>query len=173
MRGIPDEQIRITVDCPEAAAASWPSRAQEPIARHVRRPDEHRSVGAARWAGVVRDRPSPSQNAMHLGLPTFSKVPPDSPEGWPGVRHSASGARSVRQFVGIMIVSHSAFTGGASHGGARPDQRPGVISVIEGVLGGADIPYQVTDRNMSVLRGLDHRDPDEDPGSGRPRGGSL
>jgi len=124
MRGIPDEQIRITVDCPEAAAASWPSRAQEPIARHVRRPDEHRSVGAARWAGVVRDRPSPSQNAMHLGLPTFSKVPPDSPEGWPGVRHSASGARSVRQFVGIMIVSHSAFTGGASHGGARPDQRP-------------------------------------------------
>ncbi|HEX6878043.1 MAG TPA: DUF2007 domain-containing protein [Nocardioidaceae bacterium] len=30
---------------------------------------------------------------------------------------------------------------------------PGVISVVEGLLGGADIPYQVTDRNMSVLEG--------------------
>ena len=30
---------------------------------------------------------------------------------------------------------------------------PGVISVIEGLLGGAGIPYQVTDRNMSVLEG--------------------
>ena len=30
---------------------------------------------------------------------------------------------------------------------------PGVISVIEGLLGGADIPYQVADRNMSVLEG--------------------
>lgn len=30
---------------------------------------------------------------------------------------------------------------------------PGVISVIEGLLSGADIPYQVTDRNMSVLEG--------------------
>lgn len=30
---------------------------------------------------------------------------------------------------------------------------PGIISVIEGLLGGADIPYQVTDRNMSILEG--------------------
>lgn len=30
---------------------------------------------------------------------------------------------------------------------------PGVLSVIEGLLGGADIPYQVADRNMSVLEG--------------------
>ena len=30
---------------------------------------------------------------------------------------------------------------------------PGVISVIEGLLSGADIPYQVADRNMSVLEG--------------------
>jgi hypothetical protein len=30
---------------------------------------------------------------------------------------------------------------------------PATISVIEGLLGGADIPYQVTDRNMSVLEG--------------------
>jgi hypothetical protein len=30
---------------------------------------------------------------------------------------------------------------------------PGVIAVIEGLLAGADIPYQVTDRNMSVLEG--------------------
>jgi hypothetical protein len=30
---------------------------------------------------------------------------------------------------------------------------PGVISVIEGLLQGADIPYQVTDRNMSILEG--------------------
>ena len=30
---------------------------------------------------------------------------------------------------------------------------PGVLSVIEGLLGGADIPYQVTDRNMSVIEG--------------------
>ena len=30
---------------------------------------------------------------------------------------------------------------------------PGVISVIEGLLGGAEIPYQVADRNMSVLEG--------------------
>ena len=30
---------------------------------------------------------------------------------------------------------------------------PGLISVIEGILGGAGIPYQVTDRNMSVLKG--------------------
>jgi len=53
-----------------------------------------------------------------------------------------------------MIACHSAFTGGASHGGARPDREgPGVISAIEGLLGGADIPYQVTDRNMSVLEG--------------------
>jgi hypothetical protein len=29
----------------------------------------------------------------------------------------------------------------------------GVISAIEGLLSGADIPYQVTDRNMSVLEG--------------------
>jgi hypothetical protein len=29
----------------------------------------------------------------------------------------------------------------------------GVISAIEGLLGGADIPYQVADRNMSVLEG--------------------
>jgi hypothetical protein len=28
-----------------------------------------------------------------------------------------------------------------------------VISAIEGLLGGADIPYQVADRNMSVLEG--------------------
>jgi len=30
---------------------------------------------------------------------------------------------------------------------------PCVISVIEGLLSGAAIPYQVTDRNMSVLEG--------------------
>jgi Putative prokaryotic signal transducing protein len=30
---------------------------------------------------------------------------------------------------------------------------PGVISVIEGLLSGADIPYEVADRNMSVLEG--------------------
>ncbi len=30
---------------------------------------------------------------------------------------------------------------------------PGLISVIESLLGGADIPYQVTDRNMSVIEG--------------------
>jgi hypothetical protein len=30
---------------------------------------------------------------------------------------------------------------------------PGVLSVIEGLLVGQDIPYQVTDRNMSVLEG--------------------
>lgn len=30
---------------------------------------------------------------------------------------------------------------------------PGIISVIEGLLGGAGVPYQVTDRNMSVLEG--------------------
>jgi hypothetical protein len=30
---------------------------------------------------------------------------------------------------------------------------PGMLSVIEGLLGGADIPYQVADRNMSVLEG--------------------
>lgn len=30
---------------------------------------------------------------------------------------------------------------------------PGIISVIEGLLGGADIPYEVTDRNMSTLEG--------------------
>jgi hypothetical protein len=30
---------------------------------------------------------------------------------------------------------------------------PGVISAIEGLLDGAGIPYQVTDRNMSVLEG--------------------
>ena len=30
---------------------------------------------------------------------------------------------------------------------------PGVISVIEGLLGGADIPYHVADRNMSVIEG--------------------
>jgi hypothetical protein len=30
---------------------------------------------------------------------------------------------------------------------------PGVISAIEGLLDGADIPYQVTDRNMSILEG--------------------
>ena len=30
---------------------------------------------------------------------------------------------------------------------------PGVISVVEGLLGGADIPYQVADRNMSLLEG--------------------
>ena len=29
----------------------------------------------------------------------------------------------------------------------------GVISVVEGLLAGAEIPYQVTDRNMSVLEG--------------------
>ena len=30
---------------------------------------------------------------------------------------------------------------------------PGIISVIEGLLRGAEIPYQVTDRNMSVIEG--------------------
>lgn len=30
---------------------------------------------------------------------------------------------------------------------------PGLIAVIEGLLDGADIPYQVTDRNMSVIEG--------------------
>ena len=30
---------------------------------------------------------------------------------------------------------------------------PSIISVIEGLLRGADIPYQVTDRNMSILEG--------------------
>jgi hypothetical protein len=29
----------------------------------------------------------------------------------------------------------------------------GVISVIEGLLSAADIPYQVADRNMSVIEG--------------------
>ena len=29
----------------------------------------------------------------------------------------------------------------------------GVISVVEGLLTAAEIPYQVTDRNMSVLEG--------------------
>lgn len=30
---------------------------------------------------------------------------------------------------------------------------PGIISVVEGLLGGADVPYQVADRNMSILEG--------------------
>jgi hypothetical protein len=30
---------------------------------------------------------------------------------------------------------------------------PGLLSVIEGLLAGRDIPYQVTDRNMSILEG--------------------
>jgi hypothetical protein len=30
---------------------------------------------------------------------------------------------------------------------------PALISVIEGLLAGADIPYQVADRNMSILEG--------------------
>lgn len=30
---------------------------------------------------------------------------------------------------------------------------PGLISAIEALLGAADIPYQVTDRNMSILEG--------------------
>ena len=30
---------------------------------------------------------------------------------------------------------------------------PSLISVIEGLLDGADIPYQVADRNMSILEG--------------------
>ncbi|GAB2749859.1 putative signal transducing protein [Nocardioides pakistanensis] len=30
---------------------------------------------------------------------------------------------------------------------------PGIISVIEGLLAGAGLPYQVADRNMSVLEG--------------------
>jgi hypothetical protein len=30
---------------------------------------------------------------------------------------------------------------------------PGLISVIEGLLGGAGIPYHVADRNMSLLEG--------------------
>jgi hypothetical protein len=30
---------------------------------------------------------------------------------------------------------------------------PGVISVIEALLSGAEIPYQVTDRNMSIIEG--------------------
>jgi len=30
---------------------------------------------------------------------------------------------------------------------------PAVISAVEGLLAGADIPYQVTDRNMSILEG--------------------
>ncbi|HSE08049.1 MAG TPA: DUF2007 domain-containing protein [Nocardioidaceae bacterium] len=29
----------------------------------------------------------------------------------------------------------------------------GVISVVEGLLGGADIPYHVADRSMSVIEG--------------------
>jgi Putative prokaryotic signal transducing protein len=29
----------------------------------------------------------------------------------------------------------------------------GLIAVIEGLLAGAEIPYQVTDRNMSVIEG--------------------
>ncbi len=30
---------------------------------------------------------------------------------------------------------------------------PGLISVVEGLLLGAEIPYQVSDRNMSVIEG--------------------
>jgi hypothetical protein len=30
---------------------------------------------------------------------------------------------------------------------------PGVISAVEGVLGGAEVPYQVTDRSMSIIEG--------------------
>jgi Putative prokaryotic signal transducing protein len=30
---------------------------------------------------------------------------------------------------------------------------PNLIAVIEGLLGEADIPYQVTDRNMSIIEG--------------------
>ncbi|HEY8455466.1 MAG TPA: DUF2007 domain-containing protein [Actinopolymorphaceae bacterium] len=30
---------------------------------------------------------------------------------------------------------------------------PGVISVIEGLLGGANIPYHVADRHMSIIEG--------------------
>ena len=30
---------------------------------------------------------------------------------------------------------------------------PGLLSVIEGLLAGSDIPYHVADRNMSVLEG--------------------
>src|ERR1035437_11199171 len=71
-----------------------------------------------------------------------------------GRRHiAASGAPSDRQFVGIMIACHSAFTGGSNMAELVRTNDPGVISAIEGLLGGADIPYQVTDRNMSVLEG--------------------
>ena len=33
---------------------------------------------------------------------------------------------------------------------------PGLISVIEGLLVGAEIPYHVADRNMSILEGSIH-----------------
>ena len=47
----------------------------------------------------------------------------------------------------------------------------GVISAIEGLLSGADIPYEVTDRNMSVLEGSISAIQTQDPGAGRERGG--
>ena len=30
---------------------------------------------------------------------------------------------------------------------------PGIISVVEGLLSGVGIPYEVTDRNMSIIEG--------------------
>ena len=51
------------------------------------------------------------------------------------------------------MVARSTFAEGACRGRTGPDERSGVISVIEGLLAGADIPYLVTDRNMSILEG--------------------
>jgi hypothetical protein len=61
--------------------------------------------------------------------------------------------RTDRQFVGTMNACRSGFTGGAHMAELVRTNDFGVILAIEGLLGGADIPYQVTDRNMSVLEG--------------------
>ena len=58
MRGIPDEQIRITVDCRDVAGRIVAGLREHRSQLHVMSDDPvgHRSVGTARAAGVVRDR---------------------------------------------------------------------------------------------------------------------
>jgi hypothetical protein len=52
-----------------------------------------------------------------------------------------------------LIAAWAVDVGGARMAELVRTNDPGLLSVIESLLGGADIPYQVTDRNMSVLEG--------------------
>ena len=109
---------------------------------------------------VTAPQRAPSSRAMHRGqrvrgawLVVDNQSLTSGPSGCDSRKAVTGTTDSAKERVATMVAPTRASPEVPHMAELVRTNDPGVLSVIEGLLGGADIPYQVTDRNMSVIEG--------------------